>query len=112
MSELAMYSLPGELPVASATALDEFLGRAPALQKLRQQWRGRLGGKVLSLGRRGTVELWSSAWLPYLTTTQRWTRTEGDRLAQTYEAAGLRELIASDDYQQTLTLVENAVRAK
>ena len=103
-----------EIPLTSSTVLDPSLGlgRSRArLQKCRQVLRKELvPGRKLSLGRHGTLQLDSVAFLPCLQTASRWSGPWMNNLITAFRQAGMGELAHSEDYSRTVELTMSAVR--
>jgi hypothetical protein len=105
-----------EIPFISATAFDEALtssgpGRS-AMQKYRQEMRRTLDkGKLISMGRAGTVQLTSVPALACLATATRWNMKDARKLADVYKKAGFSKLTKSKEFNRTLTLASEAIQA-
>jgi hypothetical protein len=102
-----------EVPITSATALDAAFasGKKYAIQKYRQMIRHFLDpGMKVSIGHAGTLQLTSIPALACLATAGRWSVNDAKHLASTYKEAGLKDLLKSKRYQQSLKLIEKAVQ--
>jgi hypothetical protein len=106
-----------EIPFVSATALDETLtssgpGRS-AIQKYRQEMRRTLDpGKLISMGRAGTVQLTSVPALACVATASRWNMKDAHKLADAFRKAGFNQLKKSASYCRIQTLMGEAVKAR
>jgi hypothetical protein len=106
-----------EIPFVSATTLDGALtssgsGKA-ALQKCRQEMRRQLGpGMKISVGRGGTVQLTSVPALACVATATRWNMHDALKLVEIYKDNGFDHLTQSDEYQQAMSLVGEAIKAR
>jgi len=106
-----------EIPFVSATALDETLtssgpGRS-AIQKYRQEMRRTLDpGKLISMGRAGTVQLTSVPALACVATASRWNMKDAHKLADAFRKAGFNQLKKSASYSRIQTWLGEAVKAR
>jgi len=102
-----------ELPLASATALDQAFNSKAAMQKYRRIFRREIGeGVQFSLGRAGTVQLASVPVVACLATAGRWNLGSARRLARVYKNAGLSELMKSTPYRNAMELVRTAMQRR
>jgi hypothetical protein len=102
-----------EMPIASATALDVAFasGKKFAIQKYRKKIRDFLDpGTLISIGHAGTLQLTSIPALDCLATAGRWSVNDAEQLASTYKEAGLKSLLGSREYRQSLKLIEKSIR--
>jgi len=106
-----------EIPIVSATALDETLtssgpGKA-AIQKYRHEMRKKLDpGLKISIGRGGTVWLTGVPTLSCVATATRWNMQDALKLVSTYKKAGFVDLTHSKDYRCAMQLVGKEVSAR
>jgi hypothetical protein len=104
-----------QVPLATASALDSVLRAGkPSLQKFRQHFRATFGidarAGEFSVGRYGKIQLDTVAMLPCLASAVRWNKSIADRLCTAYRIAGLGDILHSEGYTRTVSLVVDAVQ--
>lgn len=100
-----------EIPVTSATALDTVLSVGGGKNRVRDLRRGSdWGEKEFSLGRYGKVRLAAIPIVPYLGTACKWNKQVATTMRESYERAGLWDLLESRVYKETIEATTDTVR--